>query len=135
MAAAAAGDLLAVPIDQDEIVRAQDFAQPDLIALHPETAATGFAHREMAERHVAVAFHVENPAGARRLGQALARCGIHVGHRRSFWNSTRALSMRYHGGGFDLDLGQILDQGHDLHQRHGREVLAHDGAVGIAKFA
>src|SRR5579862_2826757 len=78
MAPAAAGDLLAVPIDQHKVLRSQNFTEADLVALHPESAATGVAHREMAERHVAVSLHVENPAGARRFGQALARCGIHL---------------------------------------------------------
>src|ERR1700720_4651988 len=52
-----------------------------------------------------------------------------------FWNSTCASSMRHHGSSFDLDFGQILDQGDDLHQGHGRKMLAHGGAVGVAQFA
>src|SRR5580700_6751365 len=93
MAPAAAGDLSAVPIDQHEIVGAQNFAQPDLVALHPNAAAAGPAHREVAQGHVAVPLHVENPAGARRLGQALARCGVHVGGGCHRYGTTAVASI------------------------------------------
>src|SRR5262249_58580165 len=76
---AAAGNLTAVPVDQHEIVGSLHLAEPNAVALHPEAAPTALAHREVAERHVAVAFHLENPAGARSLGEALASLCIYIG--------------------------------------------------------
>ena len=65
------GDLLAVPVDQHEIVGSQNFAKSDAVALHPETRARIVAHRQMPERHVAVAFHFEDSAGARGFGETV----------------------------------------------------------------
>ena len=81
MAPAAAGDLPPVPVDQHEIVGAQHLAEPDPVALHPEPAPARIAQRQMTERHVAVAFHLENPAGARSLRELLAGRRVHVDHR------------------------------------------------------
>src|SRR5262245_55541308 len=83
MPPAAASDLAAVPVDQHEIVGSRHFAEPDAVALHPEAAPAALAHRQMAERHVAMAFHLENPTGARDLGEALVGLYVHVGQRHS----------------------------------------------------
>src|SRR5215468_1760922 len=79
MPPAAASDLAAVPVDQYEIVGSRHLAEPDAVALHPEAASAALAHRQVAERHIAVAFHLENPTGARGLGEALVGPYIHVG--------------------------------------------------------
>ena len=72
--------MLAVPIDQDEVAGTHDLAEPDAVALEPETLAVGIAQRNMAQRHVAVAFHLENTAGARELVQGLAQLGGKLAH-------------------------------------------------------
>ena len=80
MAAARPGQLLAVPIDQDEIAGAHDFAEPDAVALEPEAAPLRIAQRQMAERHVAVALHLEDAAGARELFERFAQFGLGLTH-------------------------------------------------------
>src|SRR3981189_748863 len=42
--------------------------------------------------------------------------------------------MRNHGRGLDLDFGLRLHQRHDLHNTHGREMLAHYPAVCCANL-
>src|SRR5215468_3353385 len=79
MPPAVAGDLAAVPIDQHEIVGSRHLAEPDAVALHPEAASAALAHRQVPERHVAVAFHLKNPTGARGLAEALVGRCIYVG--------------------------------------------------------
>ena len=43
MASSRPGQLLAVPIDQDEVAGAHDFAEPDAVALEPEAPALRIA--------------------------------------------------------------------------------------------
>lgn len=79
---AAPGGLPAVPAHQDEIFKAHDFAEPDLIALHPKSCPGIVANGQVPERHIAMAFHLQYPARARRLGELLLRrhIGRAVGH-------------------------------------------------------
>ena len=42
-------------------------------ALHPEASAAGVAEREMAEAHVTMSFHFENPASLGQIVQRLDR--------------------------------------------------------------
>jgi len=83
MAAARAGNLFAVPVDQHEIVGSEHLAKPDAVALHPEAAPGGIAPRQVAERHVAVPLHLEDATGAREVvergSQVLITSGF--GHR------------------------------------------------------
>jgi hypothetical protein len=69
MAASASGNLLSVPIEQHEVVRAYHFTKPNTIALHPETPSFRIPQREMAERHVTVAFQLQDPACPRGFSQ------------------------------------------------------------------
>ena len=64
MAGAGAVKLLPVPIQQDKVVGVQYFTKAHPIALHPEAAPIRRAQGQVAERHVAVAFHFEDSAGA-----------------------------------------------------------------------
>ena len=49
--------------------------------------------------------------------------------------SERSRLWRQHGGCLDLDLGPLLDEGNDLHQRHGRKVPADDAAIDLSYLA
>jgi hypothetical protein len=43
MASTRSGQLLTVPIDQDEVAGAHDLAEPDAVALEPEASPVGIA--------------------------------------------------------------------------------------------
>jgi hypothetical protein len=70
---------LAGKVDQYEIFRALDFAQPDAGPLKPHPASTGIAQRQMAERHVSMAFDVQDATAMSEFGQR--RVQILIEHR------------------------------------------------------
>ena len=69
--AAGAVKLLAVEIAEDEIAVIEQLAQRDMMALQPEAAAFGIAHRDMAEDAIAMAVELKDPPALGELVEFL----------------------------------------------------------------
>ncbi len=71
--AARAVELLAVEIAEDEVAVIEQLAERDVMALQPEAAAFGIAHRDMAEDAVAMAVELENAPALGKLVELLPK--------------------------------------------------------------
>ena len=77
MPPAPAFQLFPLKAHQDEVLGAQHLAQANAVAFEPETAPIWVAQGHMAQRHVAMPFHLQDAAGLGQLQQKFFCVGHH----------------------------------------------------------
>ena len=77
MQAAFTCELVSVHVDQHEVGGTLDLAEAETVPLQSEASSQRITQGKMPERKIAVAFHLEFPAGARQSLERLVRAIFH----------------------------------------------------------